>query len=75
LSATRCTIGRALWGFVGAAKKFPVDTEKPWNLAKTAKAGDAAAEEEVRRTRRFLSRARRHLLYAAPAMPVISARI
>ena len=36
-----------LWGFVGAGNRF-VDAEKPWELAKAAKAGDAVAEERLR---------------------------
>ena len=36
-----------LWEFVGAANRL-VDAEKPWELAKAAKAGDAAAEERLR---------------------------
>ncbi|MEY3683435.1 MAG: hypothetical protein RIS62_145, partial [Chloroflexota bacterium] len=65
----------ALWGFVGAANKF-VDTEKPWELAKAAKAGDAAAEEKLRGALGDLLESCRLIsLYAAPAMPAISAKI
>jgi methionyl-tRNA synthetase len=65
----------ALWGFVGAANKF-VDTEKPWELAKAAKLGDAAAEEKLRGVLGDLLESCRLIsLYAAPAMPSISAKI
>ena len=65
----------ALWGFVGMANKF-VDTEKPWELAKAAKSGDAAAEERLRDVLGDLLEACRLIsLYAAPAMPTIAAKI
>ena len=65
----------ALWGFVGAANKF-VDTEKPWELAKAAKLGDAAAEEKLRGVLGDLLESCRLIsLYAAPAMPTIAAKI
>ena len=48
---------RELWEFVGAANRL-VDAEKPWELAKAAKAGDAeaggAAARRPRRPRRGL---------------------
>jgi methionyl-tRNA synthetase len=37
----------ALWEFVGAANKH-VETQQPWSLAKAMKAGDAAAETQLR---------------------------
>ena len=37
-----------LWEFVGGANKT-VDAERPWDLAKAAKAGDDAAAEHLRR--------------------------
>jgi methionyl-tRNA synthetase len=57
------------------ANKF-VDTEKPWELAKAAKLGDAAAEEKLRDVLGdLLESCRLVALYAAPAMPVIAAKI
>jgi methionyl-tRNA synthetase len=57
------------------ANKF-VDTEKPWELAKAAKLGDAAAEEKLRGVLGDLLESCRLIsLYAGPAMPSISAKI
>ena len=36
----------ALWGFVGDANRF-VDAEKPWTIAKAAKAGEDGAEQRL----------------------------
>jgi methionyl-tRNA synthetase len=61
--------------FVGAANRF-VDAEKPWELAKAAKAGDAAAEERLRGVLGDLVEACRLIgLAAAPYLPATAPRI
>jgi methionyl-tRNA synthetase len=65
----------ALWEFVGAANKL-VDAERPWDLAKAAKAGDAAAEERLRGVLGDLVEAARLLaLAAAPFLPLTAPRV
>jgi methionyl-tRNA synthetase len=67
-----------LWEFVGGANKV-VDAEKPWELAKAAKAGDegaAAAEARLRGVLGDLLEACRLLgLAVAPYMPGAASRI
>jgi len=64
-----------LWEFVGAANRL-VDAEKPWELAKAAKAGDAAAEERLRGVLGDLVEACRLIgLAAAPYLPTTAPRI
>ncbi len=64
-----------LWEFVGAANRL-VDAEKPWELAKAAKAGDAAAEERLRGVLGDLVEACRLIgLAAAPYLPATAPRI
>jgi methionyl-tRNA synthetase len=64
-----------LWEFVGAANRF-VDAEKPWELAKAAKAGDAAAEERLRDVLGDLVEVCRLVgLAAAPFMPATAPRV
>jgi methionyl-tRNA synthetase len=67
-----------LWEFVGGANKV-VDAEKPWELAKAAKAGDdgaAAAEARLRGVLGDLLEACRLLgLAVAPYMPGAALRI
>jgi methionyl-tRNA synthetase len=74
----RCLLHEALaelWEFVGAANRL-VDAEKPWELAKAAKAGDAAAEERLRGVLGDLVEACRLLgLAAAPYLPATAPRI
>ena len=64
-----------LWEFVGAANRL-VDTEKPWELAKAAKAGDADAEERLRGVLGDLVEACRLIgLAAAPFLPLTAPRV
>ena len=64
-----------LWEFVGAANRL-VDAEKPWELAKAAKNGDAAASERLRGVLGDLVEACRLIgLTAAPFMPATAPRI
>jgi methionyl-tRNA synthetase len=64
-----------LWEFVGAANRL-VDAEKPWELAKGAKAGDAAAEERLRGVLGDLVEACRLVgLAAAPFLPATAPRV
>jgi methionyl-tRNA synthetase len=64
-----------LWEFVGAANRL-VDAEKPWELAKAAKAGDDAAEERLRGVLGDLVEACRLLgLAAAPYLPATAPRV
>ncbi len=60
----------ALWEMVGAANRF-VDAEKPWELAKAAKGGDADAEARLRGVLGDLVEACRLVgLAAGPFMPL-----
>ena len=64
-----------LWEFVGAANRL-VDAEKPWELAKAAKAGDADAEERLRGVLGDLVEACRLIgLAAAPFLPLTAPRV
>ena len=64
-----------LWEFVGAANRL-VDAEKPWELAKAAKAGDGAAEERLRGVLGDLVEACRLIgLAVAPYLPATAPRI
>jgi len=64
-----------LWEFVGAANRF-VDAEKPWELAKAAKAGDADAGERLRGVLGDLVEACRLVgLAAAPFLPLTAPRV
>jgi methionyl-tRNA synthetase len=64
-----------LWEVVGAANRL-VDAEKPWELAKSAKAGDAAAEERLRGVLGDLVEACRLIALAgAPFMPATAPRV
>jgi methionyl-tRNA synthetase len=64
-----------LWEFVGAANRL-VDAEKPWELAKAAKAGDVAAEERLSGVLGDLVEACRLLgLAAAPYLPATAPRV
>src|SRR5262245_1017788 len=75
---TDCLLHDALsliWTFVGEANRF-VDSEKPWDLAKAAKAGDDAAGDRLRSVLGDLVEACRVLaLAAAPFLPTASPRI
>lgn len=63
-----------LWEFVGAANRF-VEAEKPWVLAKAAKAGEPGAEERLTGVLGDLVEAARLVaLAAAPYMPSIAPR-
>jgi methionyl-tRNA synthetase len=65
----------ALGDFVGAANRF-VDTEQPWQLAKVAKAGDAAAGDRLRAVLGDLLETCRVVSLAyAPFMPTAAARV
>ena len=65
----------ALWEFVGAANRF-VDTEKPWELAKAVKGGDAEARERLSGVLGdLLESCRLVALYAAPVIPVTAEKI
>ena len=64
-----------LWEFVGAANRF-VDAERPWVLAKAAKAGDEAAAARLRDVLGDLIEACRLLgLAAAPFLPKTAPRL
>jgi methionyl-tRNA synthetase len=64
-----------LWEFVGAANRL-VDAEKPWELAKAAKAGDADAAARLRDVLGDLVEACRLLgLAAAPFLPATASRV
>jgi methionyl-tRNA synthetase len=64
-----------LWEFVGEANRF-VDAEKPWELAKAVKAGDAAARERLRAVLGDLIEGCRVLaLAAAPFLPNTAPRV
>jgi len=64
-----------LWEFVGAANRL-VDAEKPWELAKAAKTGDAEAANRLRDVLGDLVEACRVLgLAAAPFLPATSPRV
>jgi methionyl-tRNA synthetase len=64
-----------LWEFVGAANRL-VDAEKPWELAKAAKTGDADASARLRDVLGDLVEACRVLgLAAAPFLPATAPRI
>jgi len=64
-----------LWEFVGAANRL-VETEQPWQLAKQAKAGDAAAAERLRGVLGDLLEACRLVsLGFAPFMPTAARRV
>jgi methionyl-tRNA synthetase len=65
----------ALWEFVGAANRL-VDAEKPWELAKAAKAGDDAAGDRLRGVLGDLVEACRLIgLAVAPFMPNTAPRV
>jgi methionyl-tRNA synthetase len=64
-----------LWEFVGAANRL-VDAEKPWELAKAAKTGDAEAANRLRDVLGDLVEACRVLgLAAAPFLPASAPRV
>ena len=64
-----------LWEFVGGANKV-VDAEKPWELAKAAKAGDEAAAARLRDVLGDLLEACRLVgLAVAPYLPGIAPRL
>ena len=65
----------ALWEFVGAGNRL-VDAEKPWELAKAAKAGDDTAASRLRRVLGDLVEACRVIgLAGAPFMPGAAPRV
>ena len=65
----------ALWTLVEHANRL-VDAERPWDLAKAAKAGDAAAAERLRGVLGDLLEACRLVgLAVAPYMPTIAPRV
>ena len=65
----------ALWMLVGQANQF-VDAQKPWELAKAAKLGDAQAAEELRGVLGDLLEACRIVgLAVAPFMPGVAPRV
>jgi methionyl-tRNA synthetase len=65
----------ALWEFVGAANRL-VDSEKPWDLNKAAKSGDASATARLRAVLADLLEACRVVgLAAAPFMPGTAPRV
>ncbi|MBI2777855.1 MAG: methionine--tRNA ligase [Chloroflexi bacterium] len=65
----------ALWEFVGAANRF-VDAERPWTLAKAARAGDDVAAVRLRDALGDLVEACRLTgLAAAPFMPATAPRV
>jgi methionyl-tRNA synthetase len=65
----------SLWTFVGDANRF-VDAEKPWDLNKAAKIGDAEAAERLRGVLGDLVEACRLLaIAAAPFMPNTAPRV
>ncbi|HEV8488376.1 MAG TPA: methionine--tRNA ligase [Candidatus Limnocylindrales bacterium] len=64
-----------LWEFVGAANRL-VDAEKPWDLAKAAKAGDDEAARHLRGVLGDLVEAARLIgLAAAPFLPSAAPRV
>jgi methionyl-tRNA synthetase len=64
-----------LWEVVGAANRL-VDAEKPWELAKAAKAGDAAADDRLRGVLGDLVEACRLVgLASAPFLPATAPRV
>jgi methionyl-tRNA synthetase len=64
-----------LWEYVGGANKT-VDAEKPWELAKSAKAGDEAAAGRIRDVLGDLLEACRLVgLAAAPFLPTVAPRV
>ena len=64
-----------LWEFVGAANRY-VDAEKPWELVKAAKAGDAEARARLAGVIGDLLEACRLVaLFAAPVIPTVSEKI
>jgi methionyl-tRNA synthetase len=74
----RCLLHDALatlWEFVGAANRL-VDAEKPWELARLAKAGDAEAASRLRGVLGDLLEACRLLgLAGAPFLPATAPRV
>ena len=65
----------ALWDFVTVANRL-VDAEKPWDLAKAAKAGDASAAQRLRDVLGYLLEACRLVgLAVAPFMPGTAPRV
>ncbi|MEX1170784.1 MAG: methionine--tRNA ligase, partial [Chloroflexota bacterium] len=65
----------SLWTLVEAANRL-VDAEKPWELAKAAKAGDAAANQRLRDVLGDLLEACRLVgLAVAPFMPATAPRV
>ena len=65
----------ALGGYVGTANQL-VDAEKPWELAKAAKAGEEAAAQRLRGVLGDLVEANRLIgLAVAPFMPSIAPRV
>jgi methionyl-tRNA synthetase len=65
----------AIWSFVGEANRF-VDAEKPWELNKAAKAGDAEATERLDLVLGDLVEACRVIaLAAAPFLPNTAPRV
>jgi methionyl-tRNA synthetase len=64
-----------LWEFVGAANRL-VDAEKPWELAKAVKTGDAEAADRLRAVLGDLVEACRLIgLAVAPYMPATAPRL
>ena len=64
-----------LWDFVGEANRF-VDSEKPWELNKAARAGDSKAADRLRNVLGDLVEACRVVgLAAAPFMPNTAPRV
>jgi methionyl-tRNA synthetase len=64
-----------LWEFVGAANRL-VDAEKPWELAKLARTGDAEAGAKLRGVLGDLVEACRLLgMAAAPFLPATAPRV
>jgi methionyl-tRNA synthetase len=65
----------AMWDYVGVANQF-VDSQKPWELAKAAKAGDDGAEDRLRAVLGDLLEACRLVALAAAAfMPNTAPRV
>ncbi|HET7472922.1 MAG TPA: methionine--tRNA ligase [Candidatus Limnocylindrales bacterium] len=65
----------AIWSFVGEANRF-VDAEKPWELNKAARAGDAEAGERLVAVLGDLVEACRLIaLAAAPFLPATAPRV
>ena len=65
----------AIWSFVGEANRF-VDAEKPWDLNKRAKAGDAEAGDRLRLVLGDLIEACRLIgVAAAPYLPATTPRV